>query len=334
MESTDHLLIEEYADASSFAGLSKEWDELLLNASSHNPFLTHQWQSVWWQNFSQGRSLKLIAVRSPNNTLVGLAPFYLEEDGEKIDLVGDQDLCDYQDMLLAQGREKDILRPMLCHLWESYGLPIYIHSLPASSPSLAALKSLAEEGICDLETAAQDTAPTLTLPSSFTEYLDHLNPRHRHELRRKLRKIEAQGSTALLRDESGSKLDVFIDLHKSSSSEKRGFMDERRQRFFRDITGAFSGLGWLSLLFLQFEGATIASLLCFNHLDSLYVYNSGYDPSYSSLSPGIVLLSYSIRDAIQHGIREFNLLRGDEAYKYHLGAQDLKLFTIWIRPRK
>lgn len=330
----DHLLIEEHSDASSFTTLSREWDELLLNASSRNPFLTHQWQSAWWDNFSQDRSLKLVAVRGPDNMLMGLAALYMDADGEKMELIGDQDLCDYQDMLLLQGREKDVLRTLLCHLWESYSLPIYLHSLPASSPSLPTLNSLAEEGVCDLGIAGEDTAPTLPLPPSFNEYLEGLDPHYRHELRRKLRKIRAQGDTALLKDGSGSKLSVFIDLHKNSSSEKRGFMDEGRQKFFRDVTRAFSEQDWLSLLFLQFEGATIASLLCFNHLNSLYVYNSGYDPSYSHLSPGIVLLSYSIEDAIQHGVREFNLLRGDEAYKYHLGAQDLNLFSIWIRPGK
>lgn len=329
-----HLLIEEHTDGSSFRSLSREWDELLLNASSHNPFLTHQWQSAWWDNFSQGKILKLVAVRDWNRKLLGLAPCYLDTEREKVELIGDQDLCDYQDLLLARGTEKVALQAILRHLSESYGLPFYLHSLPASSPSLTMFSRLAEEGDWDVKMTPEDTAPTLPLPSSFNQYLDRLDPHHRHELRRKLRKIEAQGTTALLKDQTGSKLDLFLALHKSSSPQKESSMDESRTRFLRDIAGAFATQGWLSLFFLQLEEESIASLFCFAHANSLYVYNSGYDPAYSSLSPGIVLLAYCIREAISSGAREFNLLRGDESYKYRLGAQDLKLLSIWVTPGK
>lgn len=334
MGSTEHLLIEELTDDSSFTILSGEWDDLLASNSSTNPFLTHQWQSTWWINFSEEKSLKLVVVRDRAKSLVGLASLYLDKKREKIEVIGDEDVCDYQDLLLARGIEKDVLKAMLNHLWDSCGLPLHLHSLPTRLPTLAILNELAEEGVCDLQVAGQDAAPTIPLPASFNQYLDRLTPRNRHELRRKLRRIEAEGTASLEKDESGSKLDVFMQLHRGSSSEKNRFMNPRREKFFRDMAKAFAKEGWLTLLFLQFEGESIASLLCFNHGDSLYVYNSGYNPSYSSLSPGIVLLTYSIRDAISEGVKEFNLLRGDEPYKYDLGAQDLKLVSLWVSPKE
>ncbi len=334
MESTDRLLIEEHTDSSSFSSLSAEWDQLLSDASFRSPFLTRQWQCAWWDNFSAGKSLKLIAVRDRARRLVGVAPLYVDGKGDSIELIGDQDLCDHQDVLLARGEEKNVLKAILSHLWDSHRLPLHLHSLPASSPTLPILRGFAEEGECDLRMTGEDAAPTISLPSSFEEYLARLSPRYRHELRRKLRRIEAQGRTDLAKDESGSKLDVFLELHGRSSSEKRSFMNPNREKFFRAIVGSFSRQGWLSLFFLQFEGESIASLLCFKHERSLYVYNSGYNPAYSSLSPGIVLLTYSLRYAISEGVKEFNLLRGDESYKYHLGARDLNLFTIWARPKE
>jgi CelD/BcsL family acetyltransferase involved in cellulose biosynthesis len=40
------------------------------------------------------------------------------------------------------------------------------------------------------------------------------------------------------------------------------------------------------------------------------------------LSAGIVLVARMIEDAVGRGYTEFDFLRGDEQYKYRLGAKD------------
>ena len=46
-----------------------------------------------------------------------------------------------------------------------------------------------------------------------------------------------------------------------------------------------------------------------------YFYQSGFDPAYSKLSPGTVMIAHAIRRAIEGGYTTFDFLRGDEAYK-------------------
>ena len=47
-----------------------------------------------------------------------------------------------------------------------------------------------------------------------------------------------------------------------------------------------------------------------------------------------MLKALLVKDAIEHHKREYDLLRGAETYKYHLGAQDrwLRKMTIERKP--
>ena len=64
---------------------------------------------------------------------------------------------------------------------------------------------------------------------------------------------------------------------------------------------------------------------------ALLLYNSGFDPGYREVSPGLVLLARCIEDAIRHGYREYDFLRGRERYKYDLGGEDRIVYRAIIR---
>ncbi|MDL1883917.1 GNAT family N-acetyltransferase, partial [Anaerolineae bacterium CFX8] len=72
-----------------------------------------------------------------------------------------------------------------------------------------------------------------------------------------------------------------------------------------------------------------ATYLNFVYNRHVLVYNSGLLPGeYGHLSPGIVLLAYNIRHAIENNAVVFDFLRGNEVYKYRMGAQDTRVFML------
>jgi len=73
-----------------------------------------------------------------------------------------------------------------------------------------------------------------------------------------------------------------------------------------------------------------AAYWCFDYRDRLWVYNSGLDPAYASLSPGWVLLGRLIQWAIEHGRREIDFLRGDESYKFRLGGVERSIYRLTL----
>ena len=59
------------------------------------------------------------------------------------------------------------------------------------------------------------------------------------------------------------------------------------------------------------------------------MYNSGLLPEqFGHLSTGIVLLTYLIEHAIESGHFVFDFLRGNETYKYRMGAHDTRVFKL------
>jgi CelD/BcsL family acetyltransferase involved in cellulose biosynthesis len=59
----------------------------------------------------------------------------------------------------------------------------------------------------------------------------------------------------------------------------------------------------------------VASVYGVVHGDKFNYYQSGYEPLWSSKSPGLVLLARTVQDAFADGLREFDFLRGNESYK-------------------
>jgi CelD/BcsL family acetyltransferase involved in cellulose biosynthesis len=70
--------------------------------------------------------------------------------------------------------------------------------------------------------------------------------------------------------------------------------------------------------------------LCFDYNNDIYLYNSAYDPAYSSLSVSLLLKVFNIRDAVENGKKRFDFLSGDEPYKYDLGGHDVPLYRCLI----
>jgi CelD/BcsL family acetyltransferase involved in cellulose biosynthesis len=98
--------------------------------------------------------------------------------------------------------------------------------------------------------------------------------------------------------------------------------------FFTRIAECFSSLGWLRLDTLTIGDRAVASTFSFDYDKTFYLYNSAFDPTVGRLSPGYVLVSQLIEDAIERGQRQFDFLRGPERYKYQFGARALPLNNV------
>ena len=181
----------------------------------------------------------------------------------------------------------------------------------------------------------EDVCPQIELPSTWDEYLaSRLDKKQRHELRRKMRRAEDEVKVAWRWvDRAGFEegVETFFRLHKASHPDKEAFMDERMQGFFRSVALAALERDWLRLAILEYNGESVASYLCFDYGGDRLVYNSGFDLRlYGSLTPGIVLLGYLIRDAIETGCRRFDFLQGNERYKYDMGAKDTDVMRLVV----
>src|SRR5205085_380533 len=100
------------------------------------------------------------------------------------------------------------------------------------------------------------------------------------------------------------------------------FLGEAVRRFHREAAAGFRARGWLRLHALRIEGAVAAALYGFAARGRVCYYAGGFDPDRAKHGPGTLLLGHAIGAAVAGGGREWDFLRGDEAYKYRWGARN------------
>jgi CelD/BcsL family acetyltransferase involved in cellulose biosynthesis len=162
-----------------------------------------------------------------------------------------------------------------------------------------------------------------------------LDKKQRHELRRKLRRADAEVEMRFLivgpEQDLQAEMESFVELHQKSTPEKDKFMDLQMKGFFFDVAEVLQTQGWLQLAFIEMDGHRAAGLLNFDYGNAILVYNSGYDPAqFHFLSPGILVTARCIERAIELGRSTFDFLRGDEVYKYRFGAKDTQVRRLLI----
>ena len=81
---------------------------------------------------------------------------------------------------------------------------------------------------------------------------------------------------------------------------------------------------------LELDSVPVAMILYFDYNNCVYLYNSGYAPQYDSLSAGLLCKVLSIQESIQEGKKRYDFLKGNEAYKYHLGGREVPLCRCQI----
>ena len=316
-----------------FAPIFDEWEGILPSCSTDTVFVTPLWQSIWWRHFGEGAELHILSVRNDEHERLGIAPLMLK--GDVLSFMGDTDLFDYHDFLVPRGKEADFYPTLWDGLMEMDWRELVLRSLPEGSPTLSYLPALVERTGLELEVEEEDVSPIAALPSNWEDYLAGLARKQRHELRRKLRRLEraddARQSICESPESHPDCMEDFFRLACASSADKAAFLTPERQRFFVDVAIELAPRGIFKLYFLEVNGTRVASCICFDHAGSYLLYNSGYDPNYSSLSVGLLNKALCIREAIEKGRHSFEFLRGSERYKYDLGGNNRVVYRIVIR---
>jgi CelD/BcsL family acetyltransferase involved in cellulose biosynthesis len=298
------------------------WDRLVAGSRLRAPFLTWTWQHEWTRAFAAARRLEIRRVEDAEGRLVALLPLHEIEPGV-LGLIGGADISDYLDLIALAGHEEEAWMALLQSraaervTWD-------LHAVPGASPTVSALPQLAAACGLSASVTIEERCPVLVLPSSWDEYLASLSGKHRHELLRKMRRLEreapeARAACASHAAEVENRLGDFFDLHRRSRVGKARFMDARMEAFFRRVTAALVERRAARLWFLDTASGPVASFITIEWDDTVGLYNSGFHPDRATLSPGVVLLAHLIRDAIERGKRRFDFLRGEERYKYEFG---------------
>jgi CelD/BcsL family acetyltransferase involved in cellulose biosynthesis len=318
----------------SFAAVGEAaWQRLLAASGFPSPFMAWAWQTAWFEAFGASGGLSLLRVRDGAGEVAGLLPLVLEPDG-CLRIVGGVAVSDYLDVVARAGSEEEVWGALLQNrsaspqTWD-------LHGVRAASPTAALVPALAPVYGLVATRELEERCPAIDLPATWDDYLAGLAGKQRHELRRKMRRLERElaGPVAVAHatpDDVLARLNDFLVLHRASRAGKARFMDGRMESFFRTAIVALAARGMARLWTLDAGGRAVAAFICLEWAGRVGLYNSGFDTGMAALSPGIVLLAYVIRDAIERGLARFDFLRGEEPYKLAFGAHPEDLWRIRV----
>lgn len=317
-----------------FEVLKPEWNDLLERSPMNRIFSTWEWNSTWWEAYHPGE-LWVVTCRDDDGRLIGIAPWFIDE-AKTVRAIGCEDVTDYVDVIVDQDHVEVVLDCFAqflerCH---SHYDMIQLCNIPEESPTYVHFASILEKHQFTAETEQQEVCPLIELPDDWEGYLNLLDKKQRHELRRKLRRAGGEGQdmawyTVGSSHDLRAEMDKFLKLMAESDEEKREFLqNEQHVAFFNSFVPIAFEKGWLQLNILTVNDEPSAAYLNFDYHNEILVYNSGLSYDHASLSPGIILLAHNIRHAIENKYRVFNFLRGNETYKYRMGGQDTRLYQL------
>ena len=254
-----------------------EWNALLSESISNVPFLRYEYLGAWWATRGGGEweqsELALVSARE-NNELIGIAPLFLDEhDGKRAFLLlGSIEISDYLDLIVRADDLPRFISGLLDFLasdpalaWSTFDG----YNLPDDSPTLTALE--AESAKRGWEFKKEPFRPSLSvpLPGDFEEYLMNIDKKQRHEVRRKMRRAEADERNVrwyIVEDEStlDSEIDAFLSLM-ANDHHKEEFLTEVMRTQIRNSVHAAFKAGWLQLAFMEVDKKKAAGYLNFDY---------------------------------------------------------------------
>jgi CelD/BcsL family acetyltransferase involved in cellulose biosynthesis len=312
------------------AGYALEWssdfqlardDWRRLAEDSRNVFGTWEWASLWWRRHGRGKPL-IVGVRRAGKGCFAILPLDIWRE-RPVRIV----------RFLGHGTA-DELGPVCA---------------PADRPAAArALRQVLAEASCDLLLAehlpGEDSWSSL-LGGVVVQregypliragsYDDYLASRSRHFRKKMLwqerRLLREHGLRYRLTEDPDllmSDLDTLFALH--SARWPSGTEFSRHEAFHRDFALCALEAGWLRLWVLELDEHPAAAWYGFRFGGVECHLQSGREPGRRD-SAGAVLLAHSVEEALNDGITEYRLLRGDEDYKRRFATDDPGVETVGV----
>lgn len=323
-------------------GLREAWGSLSEASPSASLFTSFEWCRCWFETLGGYSRPVILQFLDDQNVSVGLGPFCAGGQGRLhwLRFMGRERASgDHLDLLWSPSAPPDRIEALTSFLDRAIGDygGILLGELDPVSPTREAAIRWADARSCPWREREHRRVPYISLPGDFDSFLAGLSSNMRYHVRRRRRALDKSGGATVRLFCDGDSVDFvvgkFLELHRRRW-ERDGlpgnFADAPMQAFLREFCLTAARKGWLRLHVLESGGRTLAVLIAFHWKHTAYYYQMGWDPDGPVESPGVILLSHSIEQAIREGLTRYDLLRGEEAYKFRWTSEEAEAGTLVI----
>lgn len=318
-----------------FERLASDWTALLQTSESRGIFLTWEWLYEWTKQYLGGNRLLILVVIDETGRIRGIAPCYIRSvlphrgvGYRELAFLGTEEVCSsHLDIIAASACKRLIWHRLYRFLFQEAADEwdvLTLEEIPSTSTTIGALLDVFEEAGKVIEILKTTGCPVISLPRSLAAFRKTLSATRRYTLQRKYKALERLGCVSYRHFQKGPDVlqafDALVRLHEmrwaNRDAGRGAFRRERFSAFHRRLVTRFEENGWLSISLLTLDDRPVAGIYGFVYGDTYYFYLPGFDPRAApQASPGMLVLSRRIEQAIGEGLDFFDLLQGDAAYK-------------------
>ena len=304
------------------------WQELFGQDPAATPFSSPGWARAWWPHWS-GDARPWVVTVHEGDSLVGLAPLVAARRGPfRVLTELGRPPSNYWDVLALPARRTEVLASVAAALRARAGdwHALLLGGLPEGSGLEAALRAVGLR----VRARRPTPYPGIELPGSFEQYLSDLPRKRRKDLRRHMRRLD-DGRLELRDVTDPSGLRAAIERWQAIRVrwwESRGKdMDPehataRFRDFVSDMVVELVPAGLAQVWEFRHDGEVVGVEVNLMDRERYYSWMGAYDPAASALGLGKLAIGESIRASIAAGRSYYDLMVGDEEYKYWYGAKD------------
>ena len=342
---TNELTVEVARRRPEIEALRPDWDRLLGRTARPTVFSGWEWTSSWYA--ATGWADPLAVAVHEGSRLVGLAPLRVRRRRlagvvpYRVVEFAAAGVSEYLDVLAEAGREEEVLARVAGYFagpgrgtWDV----LRLGELPADSPALRALGSALESVRLRHLRRAGSVCPFLTLEGGWDGYLAGRSKHFRKKLgwtvRRARREFTVTCEEVTGREPLHRAFDRMAALHARQWGEASPLVrDPRSAAFHHRFIDLAAASGGPRIVELRFDGRLVAAQYWLLYGDTLAYYQGGRDPEFDRWSVGMILLHEVVAPAADAGVREVDLLRGGESYKYHWATDRRRNVDVEAWPR-
>jgi len=323
-----HLI--EIEDAPELDNLREAWIDISGKSGGTAIFQSFDWNRAWLNSVGRRKGVRIHFVFD-GEEISCIMPVFTHRSRHQaiparvIRLVGFPD-SDYSDIILREGSES-ALSYWAEHLENSeirWDVMQFDEIIWESTAIRSLGDAFAERGY-NVSTMPTGVCPFIELSGSYEEYLTSMKRNNRKVLRKKERRLNERGEVSFARyggerEKLPELLDTAVMLEKMSWKGDRRiglFTDEEQISFHQEFLLSETGRNHADLVFLLLDERPIAYQYAFKWDHVYYAYNTAFDPEFSDLSPGNILMNQLIRECHHSGrYTILDLMRGGEEYKF------------------
>jgi len=344
--------VETVETSASLQGLRAIWKTLLDVLEHPNVFTTFEWFSAWNQRAAESRvgplrSPMVLVVKNEDST-VAISPLIYRTVSKfgvvvrKIEFL--ESPADYNDLLIGTHQQAHT-EAIIKHLedWKEDWDIVDLRSMRDPGHVLSTLEAVLANSQLEFRILPEARCPYLPIDCNASEIIGRLSRSARRTLRNQQHRLDRMSSEGLrIRviehpEAEPLLLEKFISLERLKRVQGKPiaplFADA--PDLFQFLFDSLGPQGWLYAALMEVGKDAIAFQFGFRCGDSLWDYSKAYNPDFSRLSPGTMLVPAILDYGFARGYREYDFLRGEEEYKmqWSTGIHQTWRVVIWNRRR-